>query len=90
MHSEFPAPDCSPDLETHSRLKLDDAAGQARCGAPEIERFVDVGARGTELEGRQIERVEQVEEVGAQFQVRRFTEVQRRGQRQPGTFPLSV
>jgi hypothetical protein len=71
-------------LETDSGLKLDDSAGQARRGAPEIQRLIDLRARGAKLKGRQIQRVEKVEEVGSQFQIGRLAQAQ--GGRQPDVF----
>ena len=60
-------------LKAKPKLKFDYAPGQSTQGSPEVSRISEVGvAASARLEGRKVENVEDIEEVGAGFEIRRF------------------
>ena len=64
-------------LEAESELKLCDPSGKGAQGAPEISRISEIRvAPPAGLKRRKIENIEDVEEVGPDFQVCGFAEMQ--------------
>jgi hypothetical protein len=64
--------------ETKSKLKLGDPSCKGAQGTPEVSCVCEIGiAPPAGLEGRKVENVEDVEEVGSNFEVRRLTQMQK-------------
>src|SRR4051812_658011 len=68
-------------LKAEPKLKLCDAPGKCGESASEVSRVRKVRvASSPRLEWREIENVEDIKEVGAHLQIRRFAQMQETGQ----------
>jgi hypothetical protein len=66
----------TPRLEAEPELKLCDPSGKGAEGAPKVSCVCEIGvASTTRLKRRQVKNVEEIEEVGPNFQVSGFAEM---------------